>query len=496
MPRTALPDLSVALAFLRLGQGWSQGELEEAAGISPKIVNEYERGRKVLTRERLEHLIAFMGLPPETLDATLACLAANRAMGRPPRDSADPLSKTRRRMEVIVARAQKLAAGFARSLLTMLTVEGEALQARQQAELLWDRLKRRTPAERKKLVEREMELRSWALCERVAAESIKAAPNHPREALELADLALFIAERVPGDASWRSRIQGYAGLFVGNARRACNDLPGADEAFSRARKLWEAGADGDPGLLNEAWLPGLEAALRRDQRRFPEALKRIDEALVLDKEGELRGEILITKAGIHDALGDPESSTAALHEAAILINTDQEPRLALVLRFNLVVDLCELDRATEAEPRLHEVRALAERLGEELDLTRVVWLEGKVASGLGRVGEARADFERVRRVFQQRGLAFDYALVSLDLALIFLAQGRAAEMSALAGEMLWIFRVQRVDREALAALQIFCDAARQETATVELTRRVVKFLYRSQYDPELRFEPGPGAEAR
>ena len=31
------------------------------------------------------------------------------------------------------------------------------------------------------------------------------------------------------------------------------------------------------------------------------------------------------------------------------------------------------------------MRALAERLGEELDLTRVVWLEGKVTAGLGQL---------------------------------------------------------------------------------------------------------------
>ena|ERR1700681_1930628 len=43
-------------------------------------------------------------------------------------------------------------------------------------------------------------------------------------------------------------------------------------------------------------------------------------------------------------------------------------------------------------------------------------------------------------------------------------------------------------REALAALQIFCDAAKRETATVEMTRQVVKFLYRAQHDPEMRFE--------
>lgn len=35
---------------------------------------------------------------------------------------------------------------------------------------------------------------------------------------------------------------------------------------------------------------------------------------------------------------------------------------------------------------------------------------------------------------------------------------------------------------------IFCEAARQETATIELARRVVRYLYRAQGDPELRFE--------
>jgi hypothetical protein len=55
--------------------------------------------------------------------------------------------------------------------------------------------------------------------------------------------------------------------------------------------------------------------------------------------------------------------------------------------------------------------------------------------------------------------------------------------------MLPIFRSQEVEREALAALRLFCEAARRKTATVELARRVVRFLHRAQHDPELRFEP-------
>lgn len=281
-------------------------------------------------------------------------------------------------------------------------------------------------------------------------------------------------------------MQGYAWVHVSNSLRACNNLPGADDAIGRARKLWEAGAPGDPGLLNPAWLPGLEAALRRAQRRFPEALKRIEEALALDK-GELRGEILLTKARIHETLGDSEASIAALLEAVPLIDPAREPRNAWVLRLNLLVDLCQLGRFEEAEAKLPEVQALAERLGEELDLTRVVWLTAKIDAGLGRLQKARVSFDQVRRVFLRRELTFDYALVTLELAVLLLEQGRTAEVKTLAKEMLQIFRTQKVERETLAALGIFCDTAQQESATVNLARRIVRFLRRAQHDPELRF---------
>jgi transcriptional regulator with XRE-family HTH domain len=488
MPREALPDLSIVLTFLRSGQGWTQADLGEAAGISMKILNDYERGRKTLTRQRLEYLVAFLGLQPEAIDAVLACLAATRASARSPAGS-----EPRRRIEAVAAQVGNLMAGASRSVLSLLAVEGEALHARQSAESLWNRLQRRAPADRRTLVKEGGRFRTWALSERVAAESIRKAPNHPREALELAELALLIAERIPGERVWGLRLQGYAWAHVSNARRVCNDLPGAEEAIVRARKLWEAGAAGDPGFLNQVWLPWIEAVLRRDQGRFPEALKRIDEALALDP-GELRGEILLTKSAVFQILADPAGSAAALSEAAPLIDPIRTPRLAFGVRFNLLVDLCHLDRFGEAEPRLREVRALAERLGEELDLTRVVWLEGKIAAGLRRTAEARAAFEQARRVFGRRELTFDYALVSLELAVLLLEEGRTAEVKALAEEMLRIFRTQKVEREALAALRLFCDAARRETATVDLARRLVTFLHRAQHDPELRFT-GAGAEA-
>jgi transcriptional regulator with XRE-family HTH domain/tetratricopeptide (TPR) repeat protein len=495
MPRTAPPDLSIVLTFLRLGQGWSQADLGEAAGVSPNLLNDYERGRKTLTRERLEYLIAFMGLPAETIDDTLTCLESNRAASRPPGESAGRFVRSRRGVQSLANRFGKMAQDFVHSSFTLLTVEGEALHARQRAEFLWDRLKRHSPVERRVLVEDTARYRGWALCEKVAAESVAAAPNHPRQALELAELALLIADRIPGEASWRSRLQGYAWAHISNARRVCNDLLGAEEALARAWKLWGTGAPGDPGLLNEAWLPWMEAALRRDQRRFPEALKRIEEALAFDL-GELRGQILLSKARIFETLGDPEGSTTALIEATPLIDAAQDPRLAFGLRFNLLVDLCHLDRAAEAALKLPEVRALGERLGQELDLMRVRWLEGKVSTGLGQNEQARLAFEQVRRTFKVRELAFDYALVSLELAVLLLEKGSTVEVHSIAQEMLWIFKAQGVHREALVALRLFCDAATQDAATIDLTHRVIKYLYRAQHDPELRFLAEEEAEAQ
>ena len=122
------------------------------------------------------------------------------------------------------------------------------------AEALWAELEPCTAAERRMLVEDLEEYRSWALCVRVAAESLAKAANHPREALELAELALLIAELTPGTETWRSRLQGYAWAHVADSRRVCSDLPGAEEALACAVKLWEAGAAADPGLLDAALL--------------------------------------------------------------------------------------------------------------------------------------------------------------------------------------------------------------------------------------------------
>jgi hypothetical protein len=113
-----------------------------------------------------------------------------------------------------------------------------------------------------------------------------------------------------------------------------------------------------------------------------------------------------------------------------------------------------------------------------------------VAEALGNLREARKRFEHARSAFSRPELSYDLALVTLELSAVLLKQGETARVRSLANEMLQIFRSQNVQLEALAALQVFWEAVRRDTATVELARRVVRFLYRAKDDPKLKFEAG------
>jgi hypothetical protein len=98
-------------------------------------------------------------------------------------------SSRRRKIEAIAAQFGRLAAGFARAALNLLTLGSETVHAHDQADYLWRRLKRHPPEDRLVLVEHDRRYRKWGLVVIVVQESLDAAPNRPKEALELAQLA-------------------------------------------------------------------------------------------------------------------------------------------------------------------------------------------------------------------------------------------------------------------------------------------------------------------
>jgi len=125
---------------------------------------------------------------------------------------------------------------------------------------------------------------------------------------------------------------------------------------------------------------------------------------------------------------------------------------------------------------------------------RLRGLQGKIATARGDFATAEAAYLEMRDGFLQQGLGYDAAIVSMDLALLYLRQRRTAELKTLAKEMLPIFRSQEVHREALAALVLFQEAIREESITTAFVRELAAYLDEARRDPGLRFRQPPEPE--
>jgi transcriptional regulator with XRE-family HTH domain len=287
--------------LLRSAGEWSREELSEATGVAPDVLGEYEDGRANLTREVLEDMVAGLSLTEE--DAL--SLGASMPRARPWKRQGPDLSEEERSIigllaaqvgrEVVSELSARSSPGrpvgallpsgslpavsgivrtvWGRYFLEMLIREGceweEVWHPRPEDRFdgaeLWGRLERFSVRDRNLLVDASPEFAHWALCERICLQSADLAEEDPRQALGLAELAVRIAVRVPGEDDWRSRLHGFALAHLAQARVALGELESATGTFHEAWRLWDAGAAGDPGLLDSAALLIFQACLQAEQ---------------------------------------------------------------------------------------------------------------------------------------------------------------------------------------------------------------------------------------
>jgi tetratricopeptide (TPR) repeat protein len=330
------------------------------------------------------------------------------------------------------------------------------------------------------------------LCELLVRESRLAAPEQASEAFHLADLAVHVADRLPAgepfEEQWIYQLRSLAWAGLGNAQRVQGDLSGAERSFEMTDSWWEAGTRSTGDALGyEPILLDLKASLRMAQRRFPEALKLLDQAVALYLGGQpehrdphLAGRSLISKAAVLIEQGESESVIQVLKKANGWIDPERDPRLVLCVRHNLVDNLSKMGRHAEAADLLPDLRTLAATQGSTLDRVRLTWVEGRIAAGLGDHDQARRLLTDVRQAFLVNGNPYEAALATLDLVIPDLEQGNTAAVQALTDDMVTVFRAHDVSREALAALLLFQEAARRETATTALARETAASLTRAR----------------
>ncbi|MFL6264345.1 MAG: hypothetical protein ACJ76Y_32050 [Thermoanaerobaculia bacterium] len=363
---------------------------------------------------------------------------------------------------------------------------------------LWNELKPYRFEDRLHLIRTHRRFIKREVCELLCQESARLTTSEPERAIEAAELAVVVAELMKGAGDCREpyQLRAYAWAHDGNARRVRGDLRNAEESFTIACDWWEAGTAGAGDLF--AYEPAIlehKASLRIAQRRFPEAFETLDRMFTLYMEGQraelrdnhLAGRALIKKAIVLIEMGCSEQAIGVLQEAEGLVDARRDARLHLCLRHNLLFCFANVEQYDAALAMLPEVTALCREIGNPIDLMRLRWVEGRIAADLGHIEEAMALFEGLRQEFAELSLAYDAALVTLDLTALYARQGAVAKVKALSLEMSRIFQAQDVPREALAALLFFQKAAERELASAKLAREIGAFLEKLRNDPGLRF---------
>lgn len=482
----ALSETAVLARWLRAIPACSQEELAERSGVDASAICRHETGKVVAKRRTLEKLASGLCLPFALVESTLRPLARTVVAllsGRGPwRKISEPAQPAELAGRHAVLLQESLTAflverGLAADEPARATPPWQSPALPEAIEELFRELAALPEDGRLTAVETNPAFQSWTLCPRLCEESARDAAGNPSAAMKLVELALRIAVLVPGPAEWQGRLCGYCGVFRSNALRVQgDDLEATQEDFDRAFKEWQDGVAADPeGLLPEWRLLDLEASLLRDRRRFGEALNRLARVLAGCPRPVI-GRILVKKAFTLAQMGRDEAAIAVLREAEPQVDGERDPQLRCHLLGNLAVSLCQSGRPQEALELLPLVESLAERADKALDKIRVEWLRAQIDTGLGRREEARAGLEAVRRAFLERRMPYEVALVSLELSVLLLEDGKTAEVKELAGPMIEVFAAQRVRRETLAAVEVFCQAARAEAATAELAQSLRTYL--------------------
>jgi hypothetical protein len=333
--------------------------------------------------------------------------------------------------------------------------------------------------------------RTLPLCDLLLDKSFDTAYRDSAEAVALAELGIQVADHLDSDYYGSAVIhdmkaRGWA--FLGNARRIRSDFAGAEQALAFAESLAE---DGSADPLEEARLLDLKASLLTDQGWFEEAAQLLGTVIdIYDEVKDLhrKGRALISRGIYLGYSGWPQQAIELIPEGLALLDREEEPRLALTARHSLAWFLNDCGHCDRAQRLLDGVRQSYELFGDAGAELRLEWLQARIARRAGRGDEAERRLRTLLPQFVERRLGYEASIAMLDLAALYLEQGKPSAIRGLADEMLPVFLAQDIHRHAVAALVAFQQAAAVDRVSPVLLREIASYLQRARKNPRLSFQ--------
>jgi tetratricopeptide (TPR) repeat protein len=367
-------------------------------------------------------------------------------------------------------------------------LEGEL----QEVDELFERLLGQGSSRALETIRADESCRSWGLVIRLMEKCRDLSAFDARRAVEVAALAVEASRLLDTALYGKARVldlQARAYCALANVQRILSSFREAERSFQTAKELL---AEGSGDALQRANILLLEAEVYGQRDRFDRAFGLLDQVIRIARRFEdahLQGKALINKGLFLSYAERVDEALRLFHAGIELIDPAIEPRPLLVAWHNIFFSLSYLGRNEEALEKLPYIRSLHEKFGTRLDRLRLYWVEGRIAVDLGEVERAEQCLVRVRDAFIEAGIGYDAALVSLDLANVYLRQGRSEAVAQLAQEILPIFKSRDVHREAIAALIVFQRAVERNTVNVQLIAEIERYLRQARNNPSLRFEP-------
>lgn len=355
------------------------------------------------------------------------------------------------------------------------TVIDGAGYERFQAADLWQRI-RALPGDEQR---REMQgylFRSTVFFDLLRTKSREAGRKDREHGIHLAELALASLEghdEVFGERIHDLRALGWA--WLANARRLALDFDGAEAGFISAEREWSV-SRAEKDLTIHARIQLLEGGLRMCQRRYPEALERLDESIRLAQlqgNAAVQAEALIQRASVKGYMDKPQASIDDVQSALGLDVKD--PYLTFIGTLNLVNLLARVGRAHEAAKTVGSAKALSASFGRLAEF-QTHWVEAIVRHALGERKAAEALYSQVWSGFATIGDLPSFALVSLEMSLFCIEENRSVRAVAFARGAVPILQTLKLGREALAAIDLLARELEASRVTELLLRETLQFL--------------------
>ncbi len=309
------------------------------------------------------------------------------------------------------------------------------------------------------------------------------------ESESLGRLAAAVAERLDGkgpSAGMEAGLAIGAWCAVGEACRRQGRLEEAEDAFVRA--VPHLGKSIDPAENAEycRWL----ARLRRDQRRFDEAMALLERATTLfGSTGQTRDQALTLAdlAAVHLDLEDVDNAVTTLDRVLTLGPAAVDPGLASGADWGIAGCLAALDDPLQGRRILAALAERPARRRTAVDRAVLVRIEGLVAAFARQEHQAEVLLRDAWNAFHRTG-ALGYAILAgLDLAALFLRQGRASNLRALGGETRIAFQSRNLAEGVRAALDDLIRTLEAGSARPEHLAGIARYIVRAMVQPDLPY---------